>query len=109
MGKTIQNQYWPDVVSAPGETLLETIEALGISQAALAERIGQTEEAIAAIIRGEGVLTPEIALQLEQALGVPAYFWNNRESSYRESLTRQAKKQRLRRQPPTTTKTVARS
>ena len=41
MSNTIQNQYMPDYVSPPGETLLETIEAIGMSQADLAERIGR--------------------------------------------------------------------
>ena len=35
------NQYAPDVVSPPGETLEETIEVLGMSQAELAERMGR--------------------------------------------------------------------
>jgi hypothetical protein len=38
MSKPIENQYAPDVVSPPGETLAETLEATGISQAELARR-----------------------------------------------------------------------
>jgi len=35
MSRSIQNEYAPDYVSPPGETLVETIEALGMSQAQL--------------------------------------------------------------------------
>lgn len=100
MANTIKNQYHPDVHSAPGETLLETIEALNISPANLAQQIGQSEDTITGIIQGEGHLTPEIALQLERALGIPASFWNNYEQNYRQSLEKQAQKHRLHTRKP---------
>lgn len=96
IANTIQNQYHPDVHSAPGETLLETIAALNISPADLAQQLGQAEDTITAIIQGESRLTPEIALQLERVLGIPTSFWNNYEQNYRQSLERQAQQQRLR-------------
>ena len=89
MHKTMKNQYQPDVVSPPGETLLETIETLGMSEADLAERTSLLRKTIHEIIRGKAALTPETALQLEKALNIPAQFWVNRENSYRESLARQ--------------------
>ncbi|MCL5995358.1 MAG: HigA family addiction module antitoxin [Chloroflexi bacterium] len=95
MAKTIRNQYQPNTVSAPGETLLETIEALGLTQAALAERTGRPLKTINEIIKGKAAITPETALQFERVLGVPAHFWNNREAQYRESLARQEELQRL--------------
>jgi HTH-type transcriptional regulator / antitoxin HigA len=36
MASMLQNEYHPDSVSSPGETLLETLEAIGMSQAELA-------------------------------------------------------------------------
>lgn len=95
MSSKIQNQYVPDFVTPPGETLLETIEALGISQAELAERTGRPRKTINEIIKGITAITPETALQLEYVTGVPATFWNNRERIYRESLARQAEQERL--------------
>ncbi len=88
MSNTIQNQYMPDYVSPPGKTLLETIEAIGMSQADLAERIGRPKKTINEIIKGKAAITQEIALQLERVLGIPASFWNNREHKYREALAR---------------------
>ena len=95
MGKSTRNQYQPDVISPPGETLLETIEALGLTQAALAERTGRPLKTINEIIKGKAAITPETALQLERVLGVPAHFWVNREAYYRENLARQEEQRRL--------------
>jgi addiction module HigA family antidote len=82
------NQYEPDRVSAPGETLLESIEALGMSQAELAERLGRPKKTINEIVQAKAAITPETALELEAVLGIPAAFWMAREARYRESLAR---------------------
>jgi addiction module HigA family antidote len=84
MVSPIQNQYNPDYVSPPGETLLETLEVLRMSQAELAGRTGKALKTINEIVKGKAPITPETALQLERVLGVPARFWNNRERRYRE-------------------------
>lgn len=81
-----QNEYYPDSVSAPGETLLETIETIGISQLELAEHMKCSIEWISELIQGKAVITPEVALQLEQILLIPASFWLKREQYYREYL-----------------------
>jgi len=94
----IQNQYRPDFVSAPGETLQETLEAVGMSQAELAERTGRPKKTINEIIKGKAAISPETALQLERVLGVPASFWNSRERHYREDLARVAEQERLKEQ-----------
>ncbi len=84
----IQNQYTPDYVSPPGETLLEVLEEWGMSQADLAERTGRSKKIINEIINSRAVLTPEMALELERILNIPASFWNNRERQYQEALAR---------------------
>lgn len=95
MGKQIENQYAPDFVSPPGETLEETLEAIGMSQAELAERTGRPKKTINEIIQGKAAITPETALQLERVLGVPARFWNERERQYREFLAQQKEARQL--------------
>ena len=95
MGSKIQNQYTPDVVSPPGETLLETIEELGMSQAELAQRMGRPKKTINEIIWGKAAITPETALQLERVLRVPASFWSNREQQYRQYLARLTEESKL--------------
>ena len=88
--------YQPETVSPPGDTLLELLETIGMSQAELAERAGRPTKTINEIIKGKAAVTPETALQLERVLGVPASFWNNRERNYREALARKAEQHRLR-------------
>ncbi len=95
MSNTIQNQYTPNYVAHPGETLLETLEALGMSQADLADRTGRPKKTINEIIHGKSAITPETALQLERALRVPASFWNNLERNYREFLAKQEEQKKL--------------
>lgn len=90
-----RNEYMPDVVSAPGETLLEMLAERGMSQAELAERTGRPKKTINEIIKGKATITPATSLQLERVLGAPARFWNEREQHYRESLARQAERNSL--------------
>ncbi|MEJ8548140.1 HigA family addiction module antitoxin [Brevibacillus borstelensis] len=85
----------PDYVVPPGETLLETIESLGMSQAELAERTGVTTKHINGIIKGKAAITPRTALQFERVLGVPATFWNNLETNYREKLAELEERKQL--------------
>ena len=95
MTEKMENEYTPDYVSPPGETLQEVLENIGMSQAELAERTGRPHKTINEIIRGVTAITPETALQLESVLGIPASFWNNWEKHYQESLARIKEMERL--------------
>lgn len=81
--------YAPNYAIAPGETLLETIEALDLTQKELAQRMGRPLKTINQIIKGTAQIMPETSLQLEKVTGVPASFWNTAEAQYREALARQ--------------------
>lgn len=95
MNKVQKTAYKPDYVSPPGETLQDTLDMFGISQAELAERTGRPKKTINEIIQGKAAITPETALQLELVLRVPATFWLARESKYRAWLARQAEDARI--------------
>lgn len=90
--------YKPDKVSPPGDTLLELLEEKEMLQVDLARRIGRPVKTINEIIKGKTAITPETAIQLERALGVPAEFWNQREANYRAYLASQKELDRLRAQ-----------
>ncbi|MGQ3684218.1 MAG: HigA family addiction module antitoxin [Candidatus Loosdrechtia sp.] len=94
----MKNQFLPNYAVPPGETLLETIEAIGMSQAELAERTGRPKKTINEIIKGKASITPDTALQLERVLGIPAGFWNNLERNYQETLARLNEEERLKKQ-----------
>jgi HTH-type transcriptional regulator/antitoxin HigA len=89
MRELFENQYSPDLVSPPGETLDEVLLERGMSQAELADRTGRPKKTINEIVRGKAAITVETALQFERVLGIPANFWIAREQQYRESLARQ--------------------
>lgn len=95
MTDRIQNEYMPDYVTPPGETLQEILDTTGMSKAELAGRIGKTPKTIGEIIKHGAPITPATAMELEKVLGTPASFWNNRERRYRESLARQEERKRL--------------
>ena len=95
MSDVLKNQYLPDSVSPPGETLLEVLSTRGMSQAELADRTGRPTKTINEIVKGKTAITPETALQFELVLGVSASFWNNREQQYREALARRKETESL--------------
>jgi len=95
MTSASESEYYSDYVTPAGETLLETLEAVGMSQTELATRMGRPYKTVNEIIRNKASITAETAVQLEQVLGIPASFWLKREQRYREFLARLAEKQRL--------------
>lgn len=95
MATDTQPTLQPDYAVVPGETVLETISALGITQAELAERTGRPRKTINEIIRGKAAITPETALQFEKVFGVPASFWNTLEQQYRAAVARAAEREHL--------------
>lgn len=88
-------QYQPDFVTPPGDTLLEVLASIGMSQAELADRTGRPRKTVNRIVKGKASITPETALQLERVLRVPASFWLNRERIYREHLAREQERSSL--------------
>lgn len=90
-----RNQYMPDLVSPPGETLNEMLSERGMTQKELAERMNRPEKTINEIVKGKAIITSDTAIQLERVFGVPAYFWMQREANYQESIARIREKEQL--------------
>lgn len=80
--------FVPSYPVPPGETLQETIKALGISQVELSRRINLSPKTVNLIMKGKATLSSQTALGLEKVTGVPAHFWNNLESGYQEARSR---------------------
>ncbi len=95
MVKTKNSSYQPNYAVPPGDTLRETLDFLGMSQAELAERTGRPKKTINEIISGKAAITAETALQFERVLGIPASFWSNLERNYQETLARLEDERRL--------------
>lgn len=74
------------IATPPGATIKEQLIDRNMSQKEFAARMDMSEKHISKLINGEVQLTPEMAMRLELVLGLPAHFWNNLESNYREKL-----------------------
>lgn len=85
----------PDYAVAPGDTLREVVESLGMTHKELALRTDLTEQSLVRIFKGEQPISYETANRLELVTGVPARFWNNLEAQYREQLAKIEERNRL--------------
>ena len=95
MDKHELNEYQPDYAVSPGEVLAVELEMRGMTQQELAKRTGLTPKHIVAIAKAKSAITPETAIKLERALGMPAEYWLNLESQYQEVLARLGEEQQL--------------
>lgn len=90
-----QNEYMPDYVVTPGEVLEFELELRGMKQQELAKRTGLTPKHIGALVNSKSSITPETAIKLERAIGMPAQYWMNLESQYQEALARKTEETAL--------------
>lgn len=90
-----ETMFQPNYAVPPGETLKETLNSVGMTQAELAERTGRPKKTVNEIITGKAAITSETALQLERVFGISASFWNNLERNYREVLARLQEEEKL--------------
>ena len=93
LGRNIEEML--AILSPPGDTIQETIDAIGMSQTELAERMGRPKEKINDMIKGREPITTPTAFQLEKVLGIPASFWMNREKEYRKLVYELEQEQQL--------------
>ena len=66
MAEIKNSSFQPNYAVRPGETLRETLDFLGMTQAELAERTGRPKKTICEIISGKTAITAETALQFER-------------------------------------------
>ncbi len=90
-----KNQYIPQVVFHPGETLAEKLEEMGMGPKEFAVRTGKPEKTISEILNSKSSITPEMAVQFESVTKIPARFWLNRQRSYDEYMARKKRKRMI--------------
>ena len=93
MPGTQPEPFNPDYATPPGDSLRETLEALQMTQADLAQRSGISTKHINQIVQGVAAVTPETALALERVTGAPAAFWTNLEARYQLARARLAEQE----------------
>lgn len=67
----------------PGEILLEEfLEPLGVTQTALAERVGISFRRVNELVNGKRGVTPDTALRLGRFFGTTPEFWLNLQQAW---------------------------
>lgn len=82
------NQYFPETIPHPGETLGEKLDELGMGPKEFAIRTGKPEKTITAVLKGDSSITPDMAVQFENVTHIPAVFWMNHQKTFDEYLAR---------------------
>ncbi len=87
-----QNQYFPQSVPHPGETLAEKLEEMEMGPKEFALRTGKPEKTIIEVLKGKSSITPDMAVQFENVTKIPAHFWMNHQRGYDEFTAREKRK-----------------
>lgn len=95
VNKKDNNKFIPTIAIAPGETIRENMDFLGMNQKELATRLDITPKHLSNIINGKSPITYETALKLESVIGPSAQFWMNLESNYQLNKARLEEQEKL--------------
>ncbi len=79
----------------PGITLREKLEELQITPKEFAIRTGKPIKTISNVLNGKSSITPEMAVQFEKVLNIPANFWMAKQANYNEYVAREKEKEEL--------------
>jgi len=86
---TSKNQYYPQTILHPGDTLEEKLQEMGMSIKEFALRTDKPEKTIIAILKGSSAITPEMAIKFENVTKIRANFWMRHQQRYDEFKTRE--------------------
>ena len=90
-----QNQYFPQSLPHPGETLIEKLEEMQMGSKEFAIRTGKPEKTISAILRKKSAITPDMAILFEKVTRIPAHYWLNAQKNYDEYVARERHKEAI--------------
>ena len=79
----------------PGEFLRETLDELGLTQAAFASALGISPMRVSYLLKGDRPVTAELALRLGRALGQSPQYWLNLQTAYDLKVAQVAMKDSL--------------
>jgi|WetSurMetagenome_2_1015567.scaffolds.fasta_scaffold76649_2 HTH-type transcriptional regulator / antitoxin HigA len=82
------NEYYPESVPHPGIDLNEKLEEINMGPKEFSIRTGKPEKTVSAILKGNSSITPDMAVQFEKVLNIPARFWLQRQYHFNEYIAR---------------------
>jgi addiction module HigA family antidote len=91
----VANEYFPQSLVHPGVDLSEKLEEIKMGPKEFALRSGKPEKTIIAIMKGTSSITPDMAVQFENVLNIPANYWLTRQHHYDEYLAREERRELL--------------
>lgn len=87
--KKIANQMSSSLLIHPGEMVKDEIEARGLTQKELSQRMGVSYSVFNEILNGKRPITTEYALLLEAVLGIDAGIWLRLQADYNMQKAKQ--------------------
>jgi len=85
-----KNQYYPQSIPHPGNTLREKLDEMNMGPKEFALRTGKPEKTIITIIKGHSSITPDMAVQFEGITRILANFWLNHQRNYDKYIARKS-------------------
>ncbi len=76
------NEYAPDTVSPPCETLQEILDERLLTPEVFAAYSGMSVDLVLRLLSGDAPITLSIAATLSRMFGATAQFWINRQEDY---------------------------
>lgn len=88
MVRAAPSKFRPDFAIPNSKTIEETLEDLGVYLVMLTELVDRPLNEANELLKGNRIITPEMARDLEMSVGLTATFWMNLESDYHTALER---------------------
>ena len=92
-----ENQYIPQIVFHPGETLREKMDEMRMGTKEFAVKAGKPEKIVIAILQGNSAVTADMAIRFEYVTGIPAHFWMKSQREYEDYIDRVENKELMER------------
>jgi HTH-type transcriptional regulator/antitoxin HigA len=88
MVNKVDGGYTPDYAVTPAEMLEYELDARGMTQKELTNRMGVSPKHINELLSGKAPISAKMAIKLEYAIGMPAQYWLNLEANYQAIVAR---------------------
>lgn len=79
-----EQEFNPDWVSPPGDTLRDWLKECNVTTGTVIDSLGLSAQAFARLLKGEIPITYELAYKLGRFTRTDMDFWLNREDDYRK-------------------------
>lgn len=99
MSNVSVNDLIPADLFHPGEHLFDELQARNLTQSAFCKASGLSASVLNEIIKGKRDINPEIALKLEEGLGISAETWTNLQVQYDLDVVRHKHRKQIQESP----------